>query len=69
VSGVGVVCVLCARTLLAGERVRLFTGERSREQTVCGLCESEAVSRRWLRAETVETVHVNGGSQTVRKVA
>jgi hypothetical protein len=63
-------CSLCKRNLLAGERFRIFRGERSQDHPVCLLCEDDALGRRWLRSEgPLESVRVMGLGQSVRKVA
>jgi hypothetical protein len=62
-------CQVCRRSLLAGERFRIWRGER-RDQTVCIVCEPVARDAGWLRvADAFERVSVNGLSGTVRRVA
>jgi hypothetical protein len=55
--------------MLAGERFRLWRGER-REQTVCLVCEPAARDAGWVRLPTdFERVSVTGLTGTVRRVA
>jgi len=62
-------CHVCRRSLLAGERFRVWRGER-RDQTVCVVCEPAARAAGWLRiADGFERVSVTGLSGTVRRVA
>ncbi|HEY3184268.1 MAG TPA: hypothetical protein VGJ77_15620 [Gaiellaceae bacterium] len=63
------ICHVCRRSLLAGERFRIWRGER-RDQTVCVVCEPAARDAGWLRvADAFERVSANGLTGTVRRVA
>jgi hypothetical protein len=63
------ICHLCRRSLLAGERFRIWRGER-RDQAVCLVCEPAARGAGWLRvADAFERVSANGLTGTVRRVA
>jgi hypothetical protein len=62
-------CHLCRRTLLAGERYRIWRGER-RDQAVCVPCEPAAQRVGWVRTvDGFERVTVTGLTGTVRRVA
>jgi len=62
-------CHLCRRTLLAGERFRIWRGAR-RDQPVCGICEPAARDAGWVRVvDGYEVVRVGGLSPSVRRVA
>jgi hypothetical protein len=62
-------CHICRRTLLAGERYRLWRGNR-RERTVCVVCEPAARRAGWLRiVDGFQSVRVTGLTQTVKRVA
>jgi hypothetical protein len=63
-------CHVCRRTLLTGERFRVWVERQSRQHTVCLLCEGEALELRWLRPDLpVERVNATGLARTVRRVA
>jgi hypothetical protein len=62
-------CHVCRRSLLAGERFRVWRGNR-RERTVCVVCEPRARAAGWLRTvDAYERVRVTGLTQSVRRVA
>lgn len=62
-------CHVCRRTLLAGERYRIWRWDR-RDQPVCVVCEPIADAAGWLRVvDAYERVRVTGLTQTVRRVA
>jgi hypothetical protein len=63
-------CHLCRRTLLTGERFRVWLEREARRRTVCLLCEDDARGRRWIRLDLpIERVNATGLAQTVRRVA
>lgn len=61
-------CHVCRRSLLAGERFRIWRGNR-RERTVCAVCEPSARRAGWLPGRAGEPVRVTGLTQSVRRVA
>ena len=62
-------CHVCRRSLLAGERFRVWRGAR-RDQTVCAVCEPEARRAGWIRTvDSFASVSATGLSGTVRRVA
>jgi hypothetical protein len=62
-------CQVCRRSLLAGERYRMWRGRR-RDQTVCVVCEPVVRDLGWVRVvDAYEQVRVTGLTQTVRRVA
>ena len=62
-------CQLCRRTLLAGERYRMWRWAR-RDQTVCAVCEPAAAEAGAIRlVDAYERVHVGGFTRHVRRVA
>ncbi len=62
-------CHVCRRSLLAGERFRIWRGER-RDQPVCVVCEPAARRAGWVRVvDAHEVVRVGGLSRSVRRVA
>jgi len=63
-------CQVCRRTLLTGERFRVWLEREGRKRTVCLLCEDDASGRRWLRLDLpIERVNATGLARTVRRVA
>jgi len=62
-------CHACRRTLLAGERYRVWRWGR-RDRTVCAVCEPDVQAAGGVRVvETYESVRVGGLTQTVKRVA
>jgi hypothetical protein len=62
-------CQICRRTLLAGERYRIWRWSR-RDQTVCIVCEPAAHDAGAIRlVDGYERVQAGGLSQHVRRVA
>jgi hypothetical protein len=62
-------CHVCRRTLLAGERYRLWRFGR-RDRTVCAVCEPEISAAGAVRViEEFESVRVGGLTQHVKRVA
>jgi hypothetical protein len=62
-------CHVCRRSLLAGERFRVWRADR-RDRVVCGVCEPAALRAGWLRlAGGFERVSATGLTGTVRRVA
>jgi hypothetical protein len=62
-------CQICRRTLLAGERYRMWRWRR-RDQTVCVVCERAAHRAGAVRlADAYERVQVGGLNRHVRRVA
>jgi hypothetical protein len=62
-------CLACRRTLLAGERYRVWRWGR-RDRTVCAVCEPEVHAAGAVRVmETFERVRVGGLTQNVKRVA
>ncbi len=63
-------CHVCRRTLLTGERFRVWLEREARQRTVCLLCEDDASRLRWIRLDLpVERVNATGLAQSVRRVA
>ncbi len=63
-------CHVCRRTLLTGERFRVWREPEARQRTVCLLCEEDARRLRWLRLDIpAERVNATGLARTVRRVA
>ena len=64
-------CVLCRRTLLAGERFRYWQSAEERQvpRVVCHLCEPTASRDGWSRTERHERENAVGLRGTVRLVA
>jgi len=61
-------CQVCRRTLLAGERYRMWRWAR-RDQTVCAVCEPTLGGDAVRVVDAFERVRVSGLVQTVRRVA
>jgi hypothetical protein len=62
-------CHVCRRSLLAGERCRVWRGNR-RDRVVCVVCEPAVRQAGWLRvADGFERVSATGLTGTVRRVA
>jgi hypothetical protein len=62
-------CHVCRRSLLAGERYRVWRGRR-RDQAVCAVCEPIVRDAGWARVvDSDEVVRATGLTQTVRRVA
>jgi hypothetical protein len=62
-------CHVCRRSLLAGERYRIWHWAR-RDRAVCAVCEPEARQAGWVRiVDAYEYVRVTGLTQSVRRVA
>jgi hypothetical protein len=62
-------CHVCRRNLLAGERFRVWRGDR-RDQAVCVPCEPAARGAGWVRTvDGFERVSATGLTGTVRRVA
>lgn len=63
-------CVMCRRTLLAGERFRLWRSLREHDRPVCALCERTAAKAGWARlARPAERENAVGALWRVRRVA
>ena len=61
-------CHVCRRSLLAGERFRIWRYAR-RDASVCAICEEHARAEGWIPVLDFERVRVGGLTPNVRRVA
>jgi hypothetical protein len=62
-------CHLCRRSLLMGERYRLWTGRGVGERIVCRLCEEDAEQVGWVRLDRPAERELGSSIWHARKVA